>query len=130
MVDSSAQANARTGIYRNGVVVTIQRPVGFAPNVPYSSSATVTAFVRKITPDTTQTAGAGLSASAPGAIEQGDRQVLVMNEDLAAMSFALPVVKGDQIVLPFSNETLNITEVDAYSLNLAGVTQFTAVGVS
>jgi hypothetical protein len=130
MSDPSAVAAYREALAVAGVPVTIQRVSGYAPNVTVVASATVTAAVRNIKPDGTQTAQAGLSAPAMGAIEQGDRMVILLSDDLAAAGFPVPVQRADQVVLPDSGEVLNVLLVDPYKRRIAGAVELTVTGVS
>lgn len=127
-LDPSAQAFTRLGIYRVGIPVTFERVVGYAPNAT-TIAAAVTAVARKYQLDTVTVAETGISASKPGAIRQGDREVLVMADDLAAAGFPLPVLKSDRIVVTATGDTLNILKVDAYKRAMAGCIEIEASGV-
>ena len=107
----------------------MQRTTGFAPDA-ITVSVALDAFILSVTPNSTETAQAGLSASSPGAIGQNDRLVIVMAQDLSNAGFALPVVVGDQVTLPNSAEILAITRVDAYKRAVAGAIELTCAGVS
>ena len=106
-MNASAVAFTRAGVYRVGVACTFQRLVGSPPSVTLSPAggARVTAVVRNYLPDTTQELASGYSASQVGSISQGDRQILVMADDLAAAGFVLPVRKGDQVLVADSIAT-------------------------
>jgi hypothetical protein len=110
--------------------VTLQRVAGEAPNVVTVASVVVNARVLNIIADATQTAQAGLGASSMGAIEQGDRTVILSGADLAAENFPLPVIRGDQVILPDNAEILNVLRVDAYTRRYVGGVTLTVVGVS
>ena len=107
VMNASAVAFTRAGVYRVGVACTFQRLVGSPPSVTLSPAggARVTAVVRNYLPDTTQESATGYSASQVGSISQGDRQILVMADDLAAAGFVLPVRKGDQVLVADSIAT-------------------------
>lgn len=126
MIDPSAQAFTRQGIMLVGIPVTFERVTGYAPNVVIIS-ATVTAKVMKYALDTVTVAETGYSASKPGAIRQGDRQILVMADDLAAAGFPLPVLKSDRVLVP--GDTINIIAVDANKRAMAGCIEIEAAGV-
>lgn len=125
--DPSATAFTRQGILLVGVPVTFERVQGFAPNVVIIS-ASVVAKVMKYSLDTVTVAETGYSASKPGAIRQGDREVLVMADDLSAAGFPLPVLKSDRIVLP-TGDVLNIISVDANKRAMAACIEIDAAGV-
>lgn len=127
MNDLSATAFTRQGIYLVGIAVTFERITGYAPNV-IIVSASVIAKVMKYALDTVTVAETGYSASKPGAIRQGDRQIIVMADDLAAAGFPLPVLKSDRIVLP-TGDVLNIIAVDANKRALANCIEIDAAGV-
>jgi hypothetical protein len=130
MTDIAAQAAYSRAFLVAGVLVTIQRVQGFAPNVVTLASASVQAVVRNIVADSTMAAQAGLSGSAPGAVRQGDRLALVSANDLTNAGFPVPLVVGDQIVLPDSSEILDILRVDPYKRAFAGAVELICVGVS
>jgi len=110
--------------------VTLQRVSGFAPNVTLISSVPLIGFVLDVAPDGSANAESGLGAPATGAPSQNDRLVIVMAQDLASSGFALPVAKGDQIVLPDSSEILNVTRVDPYKRAFGGAVEILTTGVS
>ena len=131
MSDPSAVAAYRNALAVAGIAgVTIQRATGFAPNVVIGASASVQAVVKRVTADGNAAAQSGLSASTMGQIGQNDRMVIVLADDLAAQNFPLPIVNGDQCVLPDSSEVLYVTRVDAYKRRLAGALELTVAGVS
>jgi len=113
-----------------GVSVVINQVSGFAPNFTVDASATVNAAVRMILADRTAPAADGLGAAQPGAIEQGDRIVIVMADDLTAAGFPRPMQRGDQVVLPNASEVLNVLRVDPYKRAFAGAIELTVVGVA
>ncbi len=126
-VDPSAQAFTRQGIMLVGVQVTFERVTGFAPNA-MTISATVTAKVMKYALDTVSVAETGYSASKPGSIRQGDREVLVMAADLAAQNFPLPIRKNDRVVVVETGDTLNVIAVDANKRAMAGCIELDVAG--
>ncbi len=137
-MDAAAAAFTRTGILRVGQPVAFQRLVGQAPNATITppGGAIVTAAVRSYLPDTTQQAASGYSASQVGNLTEGDRQVLVMAQDLAAAGFPLPLMKGDRIVLQAADEpvpvgeVLTVTRVDAQKRKMAGCVEVYGLGVA
>jgi hypothetical protein len=130
VTDPSAVAAYRTALAVAGVAVTVQRVAGVTPNVTTFAAAAVTAVVRLVVSDANAVSHAGLSASMMGAIDQADRLVILLADDLAVAGFPLPVANGDQIVLPESTEILNVTRVDPYKRALAGAIELYATGVS
>jgi hypothetical protein len=128
MIDPSAQAFTRMGIMLVGITVRFERVVGFAPNATVIT-ATVTAKVMKYAMDTVTVSETGYSASKPGAIRQGDREVLVMAADLAAQGFPLPVLKSDRVIIAETGDTLSIIAVDANKRAFAGCIEIDAAGV-
>ena len=132
-VDPSAAAAYSAAIQRLGLAVTFQRVIGAPPTVTLSplGGAIVTAIVRNVTPDTTETAATGYPASSPGALGQADREVIVMAQDLAAAGFPLPLQCGDQILLSAADggETLSVTRPDRAKRKIAGVVTCEAVGI-
>ena len=130
MSDLSAVAAYREAFAVNGVGVTIQRVSGYAPNVTTVASVAVTAIVRNVTADTTAAAQSGLSAATPGAVQQADRLVIVLADDLTAAGFPVPVARGDQVVLPDASEIVNVIRVDPYKRALAGAVEIFVAGVS
>ena len=128
-IDPSAQAFTAQGIYRAGVAVTFTRLTGFTPNVT-TTTASVTAIIRSVAPDTTAPAQDGMSASKPGAINQDQRLVIVMVSDLTAAGFPLPLLVGDKILVAMTNEQLNVDRVDPYKRASAGAIELYASAVA
>lgn len=56
-----------------------------------------------------------------GDIQQGDRRVIVMAEDLVAAQFPGPVRRGDAVVL-LSGKVLNVESPDDASRRVGGIT--------
>ncbi len=132
MVDVSAQAAYAEAMSVVGQTVTFQRLVGVAPNVTISPTggAVVTCVVRDYMVDTTETSESGYSASSMGSITQGDRQLLVMSQDLANAGFPLPLQKGDQAIIAATGEVLVITRVDGAKRIMAGCIEAFGTGVA
>src|ERR1051326_1329354 len=107
MLNPNAQAAYQRARDRVGVPVTFQRVNGNAPNTN-TVSANVVAVVRDYAPDFREVARTGYGSSSPGAITQGDREVIVLEQDLADQRFPLPVKKNDKIVVVGTGEQLNI----------------------
>ena len=130
MVDNSIVAAYLNAFALVGEPVTFFRPTGVAPNIVLSPSggATVTAVVRKYTPDATQTGQGGYGASQVGAVTLGDRIIFAMATDLSAAGYPLPMQKGDQATLISTGETLIVTKVDASNRNIAGCIELAAAG--
>ena len=103
MIDPSAVAAARVAIAKAGVCVTFQRNIGFAAGGGAdvtSLTVALVAVVRAMLPDATSPAQDGLRAPTPGALNQNQRWVLLMAQDLIDGGVALPVQRGDQIAVP------------------------------
>lgn len=132
MVDAAATAFTRAGVYRVGQPVTFQRQIGQAPNAVTTPAggAQVTAVVRNYQPDTTAEAASGYSASQIGNITEGDRQIIVMKDDLTAAGFPLPVQKGDQVIIAETGELLSVTRVDPAKRFMANCIELYAIGVA
>ncbi len=127
--DPSAQGAYYSALKVRGVPVTLQRVTGNAPNAVVASSVSLNAIVLNFTPGGGLDA-ANLTAGGPGSIRLGDRKLIVMAADLSASGFALPVVQGDQAILPDSSEVLTIVKVDAYERRFGGAIEITAAGVT
>ncbi len=129
MADPAAQAAYYNALRVRGIAITLQRVTGDAPNVVVASSVSLSAVVTNLTPDGALNA-ANLTTGGPGSIRLADRSVKVMAEDLTNSGFALPVLQGDQVILPDSSEILTITKVDAYTFRFAGAVELTCAGVT
>jgi hypothetical protein len=127
MLNLSAQSAFRRARDQVGIAVTLQRISGQAPNA-VAVSAQVTAIVRDYQSDSGQASRDDYGLSRPGAITQGDREVIIIEGDLAAAYYPLPVVKHDKVLLP-TGDVLDVTEVDANKMALAGVIWLKAAGV-
>jgi len=133
-INPHLQASHRAMILRasGGLQVTFQRVTGVAPSATVSpvGGATVTAIVRGYNPDGMASREAGYSAGNVGAITQGDRQILVMADELTAAGFTLPMQKNDQVIVSSTSELLTVTRVDMTKRAVAGCIEAYAVGVA
>lgn len=127
-IDATMQAAHANAIALVGVPCTFQRVSGQAPNAS-TFSVTVTALVRSYTPDMTAQARQGEPATRIGSISQGQRQVIVMAEDLAAKRFPLPLRKNDKIIVVDTGQELTIDQVDSFHRAIAGAIELRASGV-
>jgi hypothetical protein len=84
--------------------------------------------VRDYKIDTPEMGQEGFKAANPGAITQGDREILVMADDLSAAGFPLPVEKGDRVAAE-TGEKMNVTQVDALKRGIAGCIELVAAGI-
>ncbi len=112
-----------------GEEVTVTRIFGLAPNTR-SFSATVIALVEDYQPDRYEPERTGYSGSQLGGISQGDRQIVLLVDDLAAQRFPLPVKKHDRVTLSSNSDMLNIVRVDASKRAVAGGIELRAAGVA
>lgn len=128
-VDSAIQEATRRALYRasGALQVTFTRVTGIAPNAN-TTAATVTAVVRDYTIDTQEMGQEGMKPSDIGAITQGDREVLVMADDLVSAGFPMPLQKGDLIAAETS-EKMHIVRIDALKRGVAGCIEIVAAGV-
>lgn len=128
-VDPLIREATRRAIYRasGGLQVTFTRIVGLAPNASVTN-ATVTAVVRDYKIDTQEIGQEGFKATSPGAITQGDREVLVMADDLANAGFPLPLQKGDRLTAE-TGEKMNIARIDGLKRAVGGCIEIVAAGV-
>jgi hypothetical protein len=117
----------RRQIDRRGTQVTFRRTIGAAPNTQ-KIEATVTAVVSTMVVDTYSTSRTGYSSVMTGSLDQTQRRILVMAEDLDAAGYPLPIKQNDGIKLD-SGEWLNITQVDAQTRAVAGAIEMLASGV-
>ena len=114
---------------RNGKPVVVQRVNGQAPRAGLVS-ATVPAIVTGYAIDTEVVSRTGYSDRETGSISQGDRSVLVMERDLRAARFPLPLRKNDRIILDAgAGDMLNVVDVDAETRHVAGAIEMKAAGV-
>lgn len=124
--DPEFLAAYRAALMRNGQPVTFVRNIGVAPHIR-QVSATVTARVMTYTSDTDSVSRTDFSERKLGAITQGDRKLIVLCMDLYLAGFPVPLVKNDKAIV--NGETLNITEVDPNTRQLAGAIELVATGV-
>lgn len=127
MSDPGIVAAYRRALARRGQPVLVRRVSGDAPNVA-TFDAAVTAVVMDYAPQ-----GDVLAVKPEGGITQGDRLVILLTDDLAALQWPLPVQKNDKIVLldDVGNEveSLNVTKPDPYKRALGGAIELRAEGV-
>lgn len=128
MSDPNIVAGYRRAISIAGIPVQFQRINGQAP---YTASifANVTAVVREYSPDGGEASRTGFGSSHVGAITQGDRMVIVLEDDLNAQRFPLPLKKSDKVIIVSTGQVLTITEVDAFKRAVAGAIELKASGV-
>lgn len=131
MTDTSAVAAYRQAIQSVGVQggIVYNRNTGLAPNVT-TVSAPISAIVRTMQPDTTSPAQDGMSASAPGQLNQDMRLVIAIVSDLVAGGISLPVQRGDTISIPLTGETLNVLRSDPYKRAFAGAVEIMAAAIA
>lgn len=119
-IDDNAQAGHRRAIARIGKPVTFVAVRGEAPN-----NVTTTVKIKVILGNYTATAPD--SAGHVGAITQGSRHIIALQEDLAQQGFPLPVRKHDKVILR-DGQKLDITMVDPHRRGFAGAIDIAAVG--
>ena len=129
MSDFGAQAAHAVAVATAGVAVVYARNTGLAPNV-VTTSADINAIVRMMQPDSSSPAQDGLSASAPGQVNQDQRLLIVMAADLAAAGITLPTLRGDTITIPATGETLSVTRADPYKRAFAGAVEIQASAIA
>lgn len=131
MSDAAALSTYRRAIARRGREVTFRRISGEAPNTS-TFEATVRALVQ------TYAAAPPLAAFAgEGEVSKGERRIIVLDEDLAAKHFPLPLAKNDKAFVDgIAREDgrarpieLNIMSADAWTREIAGATVCQAAGV-
>lgn len=129
-IDRIWQGQHRAMIKMTGVAVTFRRLTGAAPNVTIvpAGGAAVTAIVRGYRPDRNVASEGGYSSGSVGALSMGDRQILVMADELTAAGFTLPLQKDDQVVITDTGEMLLIREPDSTKRAVAGCIEAWAVG--
>jgi hypothetical protein len=118
---AAAVAGYRRALVARGEPVTFVRINGDAPNTE-SFSASVTAIVMGNSPTTSIGGFAG-----DDAITEGDRKIIVLNDDLAAARFPLPLQKNDKVIV--QGEEMNIERVDPSTRGIAGAWDVIAMGV-
>jgi hypothetical protein len=123
-IDENAKAGFRRTLHKTGIRLVFRRVTGQAPNATVADYP-VEAIFRSYMP-ATPIGG----AVAPDAISEGDRQFMVLDEDLREAGFPVPLVKNDKIILSENGpETFNIVDIDYGTRRSAGVIQGRARGV-
>jgi hypothetical protein len=113
--DPAIVARYRAALARSGGPVTFRRLVGDAPNtVPFVA----TDIVAKVYAFST--------AEILGGAPVGSHYVIVLEEDLAAKSFPVPLLEGDTIET--DDKRLTVKTVDAETRALAGAYEIVAIG--
>jgi hypothetical protein len=107
MTPDSVKASYRSMLDEVGESVLIRRYTGTGANRP-KFDAEVRARVMEFKP-----------AELVGTIQQGDRKLIVLADDLATAQMPLPLRKGDKAVV--SGKELNIEGVDDNTRRIAGV---------
>lgn len=134
MVDQSIQAAHERAIQRVGQPVTFSRLTGLAPNIT-AQTASITAIVREYVPDGQVQSQEGYGSGSVGGITQGERQILVMQEDLLAAGWPTNTAgfavlqKGDKVTVTMTGEELQVTRADLGKRYIAGCIEAFAVGV-
>lgn len=127
MSDPGILAGYRRALARRGQPVLVRRVSGDAPNVA-TFDAPVSAIVMSYTPQPDV-----MNIKPEGGITQGNRTVILLVDDLAAVRFPLPVAKNDKIVLLDDTgaqiEVLNVTDPDPYKRALGGAIELRAEGM-
>lgn len=120
-VDPTIRDAYRRALDRAGQQVTFVRVIGNPPNAT-DVQATVTARVwhYEPLPDV-------MAIKPEGGITQGNRKIIVLNDDLLGAGFPVPLRKNDKAIV--EGETLNITRVDPNTRELAGAIEAMAEGI-
>lgn len=129
MIDRSAEAFLEQAIDTVGVAVAVTRLFGYQPNIT-TFSVDVRAKVAKVTPNSAAPPRDGSPANAPGALTQDDRTVILMAKHLRAERFPLPLRKGDKVTLKETGDVFDVSDVDPYTMAIAGAVTLTVTGVS
>jgi hypothetical protein len=124
VTDPNAIQAYRRAIARRGESVTFQRITGQAPNVtilPPPNGATVQAIVMnyQVQPDV-------MRVDPEGGVTLGDRQIIVLADDLTAAGFPLPLRKNDKAIV--QGEVLNVETLDPSKRGIAGAIEVHAKG--
>lgn len=117
--DKGAESAYRRALARTGQSVIFRRVTGQAPNTAMVD-VTVTAIFRHYAPSSE-------IGAKQGAISMGMREFIVLESDLVAQNFPVPLRKNDKIVL--GTEAFNITQVDPSTRAFAGAIEGKAEGV-
>lgn len=120
MTDPNALASYRRAVARRGRTVTFRRIEGQAPNAAIFD-ATVSAIVEDYVPQ-----GEVLPVKREGGVTQGARRITVIDADLTAKRFPLPLRKNDRAIV--DGNSLNIAWVDPEKRAVAGASEMIAVG--
>lgn len=120
-VDPTIRDAYRRALDRAGEPVTFVRVIGDPPNVT-DVRATVTARVWYYGPQPDV-----MAIKPEGGITQGNRKIIVLNDDLLGAGFPVPLQKNDKAIV--EGEALNITRVDPNTRELAGAIEAMAEGV-
>lgn len=128
MSDPGALGSYRRAIARAGVDVTFERWTGAAPNRQKVASADIRAVVRDYAPDGAAESRTGIGAGRQGAITAGDRLVIALADDLAALRYPLPVAKHDKVIVKLTGEMLDVAQVDPFKRAMAGAIELKAMG--
>jgi hypothetical protein len=121
VIDQTAIAGYRRAMARRGEPVIVRRVNGIAPNAAIFD-ANVTGIVMDYLAK-----GDVLTVQPEGGITLGARNVIVLESDLVAARFPLPVTKNDKVVV--QGEELNIISVDPSKRGIAGALDIVAEGV-
>jgi hypothetical protein len=125
-IDENAKAAFRRALHKTGVRVIFRRISGQAGvgSGVTTRDCPVTAIFRSYMAATP--IGGSL---APDSITEGDRQFMVLEDDLLDGGFPVPLLKNDRIVFSeSSNETFNIVDIDYGTRRAAGVIEGRARG--
>jgi len=129
VTDPSIVSAYRNAFARRAVPVVVERIIGFGASQTVIA-ATVPGVVQGNTVSTSASARTDYAATEPGAISQGDREVLLLADDLEREAFPLPLAKNDRITLPGSSERLSISRLDPHTRALAGAIICIVTGVT
>lgn len=130
-INKQWQETHRSWIKQVGLSVVFERITGVAPNaivIPVGG-ASVTAIVRDYKPNGIASSEAGYRAGQPGALPQGEREILVMADELAAAGFPVPLRKNDRITVALTGEILTLSRVDQTKRLIANCYEAYASGV-
>jgi hypothetical protein len=126
MIDPTIEASYKDNIARVGKLVRFIRITGQAPRTA-KFSADVMAVVTDYVPEHTV-----LDVKREGSITQGQRHLIVVNGDLTAKGFVLPIQKNDKVIVGRENvddwivdgePEFNVTRTDPNKRHIAGATE-------
>jgi hypothetical protein len=129
MINPSAAAFLEQAIEETGVEITLTRVFGFAPTAS-TFSVNLKAKVALVQPDAGAAAREHVEMSAPGAVTENSRVVILAERHLRGTRFPLPIQKGDKVLLPATSELFDVARVDPYLRAIAGGVTLTVTGVS